>query len=174
MRSHESQDNPRQFARMPVRGLTAEQIFDSLAQATGYLQPFDPEQPLNFNQDQARQEFLETFESDTGVERQSTILQALALMNGSFASDATSVQELLRSRNDKNGTLIAIAEAPFFNDEQRVEALFLTTLSRPPREAEKARFLAYLKDHAATDVAARPLADLFWTLLNTTEFLSNH
>lgn len=174
VRSHESQDNPRQFARMPVRGLTAEQIFDSLAQATGYLQPFDPEQPLNFNQDQARQEFLETFESDTGVERQSTILQALALMNGSFASDATSVQELLRSRNDKNGTLIAIAEAPFFNDEQRVEALFLTTLSRLPREAEKARFLAYLKDHAATDVAARPLADLFWTLLNTTEFLSNH
>ena len=159
---------------MPVRGLTAEQIFDSLAQATGYLQPFDPEQPLNFNQDQARQEFLETFESDASVERQSTILQALALMNGSFASDATSVQELLRSRNDKNGTLIAIAEAPFFNDEQRVEALFLTTLSRFPREAEKVRFLAYLKEHAVTDVAARPLADLFWTLLNTTEFLSNH
>ena len=174
LRTHETQDNPRHFARMPVRGLTAEQIFDSLAQATGYLQPFDPEQPLNFNQDQARQEFLETFESDSSVERQSTILQALALMNGSFASDATSVQELLRSRNDKNGTLIAIAEAPFFNDEQRVEALFLTTLSRLPKDTEKARFLTYLKDHAATDVAARPLADLFWTLLNTTEFLSNH
>ncbi len=174
LRSHESQDNPRQFARMPVRGLTAEQIFDSLAQATGYLQPFDPEQPLNFNQDQGRQEFLETFETDTGIERQSTILQALALMNGSFASDATSVQELLRSRNDKNGTLVAIAEAPFFNDEQRIEALFLTTLSRFPTEAEKTRFLTYLKDHAATDVPARPLADLFWTLLNTTEFLSNH
>lgn len=174
IRSHESQDNPRQFARMPVRGLTAEQIFDSLAQATGYLQPFDPEQPLNFNQDQARQEFLETFEVDTGIERQSTILQALALMNGSFASDATSPQEILRARNDKNGTLIAIADAPFFNDEQRIEALFLTSLSRFPTEAEKTRFLAYLKQHTATDVPARPLADLFWTLLNTTEFLSNH
>ena len=174
IRSHESQDNPRQFARMPVRGLTAEQIFDSLAQATGYLQPFDPEQTLNFNQDQARQEFLETFESDTGIERQSTILQALALMNGSFASDATSVQELLRARNDKNGNLIAIAEAPFFTSEQRVEALFLTTLSRFPTDSEKRRFLAYLKDHEATDVPSRPLADLFWTLLNTTEFLSNH
>ncbi|RLS58342.1 MAG: DUF1553 domain-containing protein [Planctomycetota bacterium] len=174
IRSDASQDNPRQFARMPVRGLTAEQIFDSLAQATGYLQPFDPEQPLNFNQDQARQEFLETFETDTGIERQSTILQALALMNGTFASDATSVQELLRSRNDKNGTLVAIAEAPFFNDEQRIEALFLTTLSRFPTDAEKIRFLAYLQTNAATDVPARPLADLFWTLLNTTEFLSNH
>ncbi len=174
IRTHESQDNLRQFARMPVRGLTAEQIFDSLAQATGYLQPFDPEQTLNFNQDQARQEFLETFETDTGIERQSTILQALALMNGSFASDATSVQELLRTRNDKNGTLIAIAEAPFFTPEQRIEALFLTTLSRFPSDTEQTRFLAYLKDHEATDVPARPLADLFWTLLNTTEFLSNH
>ena len=174
LRTDESQDNPRQFARMPVRGLTAEQIFDSLAQATGYLQPFDPEQPLNFNQDQARQEFLETFETDTGIERQSTILQALALMNGSFASDATSVQEMLRSRNDKNGTLIAIAEAPFFTSEQRVEALFLTTLSRFPTDSEKERFLTYLKKHEATDIPARPLTDLFWTLLNTTEFLSNH
>ena len=174
MRTDESQDNPRQFARMPVRGLTAEQIFDSLAQATGYLQPFDPEQTLNFNQDPARQEFLETFETDTGIERQSTILQALALMNGTFASDATSVQEILRARNDKNGTLIAIAEAPFFTPEQRVEALFLATLSRFPSEAEKSRFLDHLKDHEASDVPARPLADLFWTLLNTTEFLSNH
>ncbi len=174
VRSDASQDNPRQFARMPVRGLTAEQIFDSLAQATGYLQPFDPEQTLNFNQDQARQEFLETFETDTGIERQSTILQALALMNGSFASDATSVQEILRTRNDKNGTLIAIAEAPFFTPDQRIEALFLTTLSRFPSDTEKTRFLAYLQDHEATDVPARPLADLFWTLLNTTEFLSNH
>lgn len=174
IRTDESQDNPRQFARMPVRGLTAEQIFDSLAQATGYLQPFDPEQPLNFNQDQARQEFLETFETDSGAERQSTILQALALMNGSFASDATSVQEILRTRNDKNGTLIAIAEAPFFTPEQRVDALFLTTLSRLPSDSEKQKFLDYLQKHAATDVPARPLADLFWTLLNTTEFLSNH
>ena len=174
IRTGESQDDPRQFARMPVRGLTAEQIFDSLAQATGYLQPFDPEQPLNFNQDQVRREFLETFETDAGAERQSTILQALALMNGSFASDATSVQEILRTRNDKNGTLIAIAEAPFFTPEQRVEALFLTTLSRLPTESEKQKFLDYLQKHEATDVPARPLADLFWTLLNTTEFLSNH
>lgn len=174
LRTDDSQDNPRQFARMPVRGLTAEQIFDSLAQATGYLQPFDPEQPLNFNQDQVRQEFLETFETETGIERQSTILQALALMNGTFASDATSVQEILRARNDKNGTLIAIAEAPFFTSEQRIEAIFLTTLSRFPTDSEKERFLAYLKENEATDVPARPLADLFWTLLNTTEFLSNH
>ena len=81
---------------------------------------------------------------------------------------------MLRARNDKNGTLIAIAEAPFFTPEQRVDALFLTTLSRFPTESERERLIAYLKKNEATDVPARPLADLFWTLLNTTEFLSNH
>src|SRR5690606_23043990 len=34
--THESQKEPRLFARMAVRGLTAEQLFDSLARATGY------------------------------------------------------------------------------------------------------------------------------------------
>ena len=91
-----------------------------------------------------------------------------------YVALATSVQEILRTRNDKNGTLIAIAEAPVFTPEQRVEALFLTTLSRLPTESEKQKFLDYLQKHEATDVPARPLADLFWTLLNTTEFLSNH
>src|SRR5262249_35653011 len=34
--SHESQDDPRLFARMAVKGMTPEQLFDSLAQATGF------------------------------------------------------------------------------------------------------------------------------------------
>src|SRR5262249_16180344 len=35
-RTHPSQDDPRLFGRMAIRGLTAEQLFDSLALATGY------------------------------------------------------------------------------------------------------------------------------------------
>src|SRR5205823_12389562 len=34
--SHRSQDEPTLFARMPLRALTAEQLFDSVARATGY------------------------------------------------------------------------------------------------------------------------------------------
>src|SRR5262249_47929951 len=34
--THPGQEEPRRFARMSLRGLTAEQLFDSLAQATGY------------------------------------------------------------------------------------------------------------------------------------------
>ena len=35
-RSHPSQDDPRQFACMALRGLSGEQLFDSLSQATGF------------------------------------------------------------------------------------------------------------------------------------------
>src|SRR5262249_44712298 len=34
--THKSQDDPTLFARMPLRGLTGEQLFDSVAMATGY------------------------------------------------------------------------------------------------------------------------------------------
>src|ERR1700691_43035 len=35
-KTHASQDNPRLFARMNVRGMSPEQLFDSITEATGY------------------------------------------------------------------------------------------------------------------------------------------
>ena len=67
------------FATMPVRGLSAGQLFDSLTQATG-AEPGD-----------ARGRFLELFagSDDRPVEAETTIIQALSMMNGSFVEDAT-------------------------------------------------------------------------------------
>lgn len=156
------------FARMPVRGLTAEQIFDSLAVAVGYRQPFDPEQTLNFNNDQARQEFVAMFgnQADSAPDRTATILQALALMNGSFIGEAT---DLAESR-----TLAAVVDAPFLSESEKIDSLYLTTLGRFPEPEERERmseFLSSTDDLAARQVA---LADIFWVLLNSSEFLLNH
>ena len=62
------------FASMPVRGLSPGQLFDSLTQATG-AEPGD-----------ARARFLELFASrdDRPVEAETTIIQALTMMNGSL------------------------------------------------------------------------------------------
>lgn len=160
--------DPRLFARMPVRAMTPEQIFDSLAQAVGYRQPFDPEQPINFNNDQARQEFLENFknESESPTERGSTILQALQLMNGRFISDATDLAD--------SQTLAAVIDAPFLDTAGKVEALFLTTLTRPPTEGEMAKFEAYVESGGARNDKVAALGDVFWALLNSSEFLTNH
>jgi hypothetical protein len=167
-RTDASQDTPRTFARMPVRAMSPEQIFDSLAQATGYLQPFNPEEALDFNNDPARQEFLETFanDSESTTERQSTILQALTLMNGSFVASATDVAP--------SQTLAAIAEAPFLNDQERVDALFFATLSRPPQPAELERFVGYIKSGGAEADPKLALADVLWALMNSSEFAMNH
>ena len=61
---------------------------------------------------------------------ETSILQALALMNGKLTSDATDLE--------KSETLVAVAEAPFLETRQRVESLFLATLSRKPADEELA------------------------------------
>jgi hypothetical protein len=163
-----SQSDPRLFSRMAVRGLSPEQLFDSLAQATGYRQPFDPEQPLNFNNDATRQELIALFASevDSPTQKVTTILQALALMNGEFVGNAT---DLADSR-----TLAAIHDAPFLSETDRIESIFLTTLSRYPTPAERTRCLDYLQQGGAHGDAAAALTDLFWALLNSSEFRLNH
>ena len=66
-------------------------------------------------------------------------------------------------------TLAAILEVPWLDDAGRLEALFLATLSRPPTAAERERFLVLIKKGGRNG-----LADVFWTLLNSSEFLFNH
>jgi hypothetical protein len=93
---------------------------------------------------------------------QVSILQALSLLNGEWISEQTGVD---------SPSVRAVAEAPFFTDERRIETLFLATLSRPPTAVERDRYLAHLKSAANQKQA---LSDVLWTLLNSQEFLVNH
>lgn len=148
------QEDVRYFARMAVRGLSPEQIFDSLEQATG------------LRDDAARQEFLERFASDGGmsIDVHSTILQALTMMNGRFIGAATHLEQ--------SATLTAAAEFPLFDDRQRIETLFLAALARRPTDQELSRMTQHLESAAGDKKTA--LADVFWVLLNSSEFLFNH
>ena len=57
---------------------------------------------------------------------------------------------------------------------QRVETLFLTALSRPPTAAELQKYSSYVESGGAAKDRKKALADVFWALLNTKEFLFNH
>ena len=57
-KTHATQSEPQQFARMAVQGLTGEQLFDSVAVAVGHLESFQQQQPFQFNQNGPRAEFL--------------------------------------------------------------------------------------------------------------------
>jgi hypothetical protein len=156
--AHPTQADPRVFARMNVKGLSAEQLFDSMATATGYRDPV----PLAAQTVQGwpakspRGQFLAKFGGGSArTDMQVSILQALSLMNGEWVSRQTdpAAGELLR----------AVADAPFLTDERRVETLFLATLSRRPDKEELARYLAHLRKAADPKHA---LSDVLWVLIN--------
>jgi hypothetical protein len=166
---HPGQDDPRLFARMAVRGLSAEQLFDSLAEATEYQDnsPAIMSRFVNPDSFSPRQKFLSRFaHQDKPTEAPTSILQALYLMNNSFVAERTSLEQ--------NKTLATIADAAKTDTSRRVETLFLVVLSRKPTAVEQKRFVAYIDGRGASGGHRRALADVFWVLLNSAEFRLNH
>jgi hypothetical protein len=179
-RSHPGQDDPTLFARAALRGLTAQQLFDSLAQATGYQEGNN--QMVGFNPfgGTTRGQFVTKFTNatDKPTEVQTSILQALTLMNGKVMADATHVQN--------SETLAAIADVPFMSIGSKIETLYLAALSRKPTTRETERMSAYVEARAIRggrllltprdieERRAEALADIFWVLLNSGEFYLNH
>jgi hypothetical protein len=161
------------FARMPLRGLSAEQLFDSVAQATGYRDSGGGDDlftGLLGGNRSARSEFLTKFaQSERPTETQTSILQALTLMNGKVIARATALEH--------SETLAAVADAPFLTTAERVETLYLATLSRKPQPKELDRAIRFVEDGTKDkdgEVGGNALADLFWALLNSPEFILNH
>jgi hypothetical protein len=172
LRSHLGQDDPRLFARMHLRGLSPAQLFDSVATATGYQEAQGPNQ--FFNNNTVRGNFLARFAegTDRPTEVQTSILQALAMMNGRLTSEATDLQ--------RSTTLAAVTDAPFMNTQAKIEALYLAALSRKPTAKELSRLGRYVEDGGVstakekTQQRAEALADVFWAILNSGEFRFNH
>lgn len=161
-----SQSELDHFARMPLKRMTPEQLYDSLVQATGFRDSNTTQQPLNpFGDDSVRNQFLAKFSDQSArrSEAQTSIPQALSLMNGVFTNDATSLE--------RSQIMSAIIELPVLDTAGRIETLCLATLSRLPDEEESKLFVEYVQQSADEKEA---LADVFWVLLNSAEFIFNH
>lgn len=165
--THASQEELRTFSRMPLKALSPEQVFDSLATAVGYRGD-NTVQRFNFAVNTPRGEIQSRFSNpvDRRTEFQMSILQALALMNGRFISDATSL--------DRSETLAAIIDSPFLSTREKLDTLFLSTLARPMRGSEVGRLVPYVEGGGPSRNRNRALADVFWVLLNSSEFILNH
>ncbi|WP_339907937.1 DUF1549 and DUF1553 domain-containing protein [Symmachiella dynata] len=164
----DSQSDPRLYAKMAIQGLTTEQLFDSLAEATGFFESNADRNPLNINDSSERAKFRQLFGNEAGgpVDAETTILQALALMNGEFVESATDLEQ--------STTLTAVAESPFLDTPERIRTLFLASLSRYPSGPELERMVAYVDLGGSTDDSKTALGDVFWALLNSSEFILNH
>jgi hypothetical protein len=157
-RTDDSQDHTPLPARMAVKALTGEQFFDSLALATGYREDQDG--------GAARRLFVSRFaQTGTAEEPETSVQQALTLLNGRFVAWAVDPEQC--------PTLIAITQTPGMNRTERIEALYLAGLSRKPSAKELEQLESFV-GKAQPDRQAERLADVFWTLLNSAEFRLNH
>lgn len=162
--------NPRRlelFAQMNVKTLSAEQVYDCITVATLFEQAPASGYFIDRIGNSARDEFLAQFKTSAGkmTEYQGGIPQALTLMNGSLISGATGLSS--------SGLLKSLA-APFFTNEQRIEILYLATLSRKPTENEWEILRDYVSNRDERVPLQEPLADILWALLNSAEFTMNH
>ena len=164
--SHPSQQDTRLLARMPLRGLSPEQLFDSLAVATE-LPATEAEDPRTsfFGPPSPRARFLARFPAqDPNTAYQTSILQALYLMNSDLVALQTSLP--------RNRALATLAEQRT-STARKLESLYLVVLSRKPRPEESERFIQYVDAGGPAGESKKALADVFWVLLNSPEFLLN-
>jgi hypothetical protein len=159
---------PELYVHMPVKTLTAEQLYDSVnrvlhRKTTSMMPGANIESPLL---DPLRQAFVARLDTRgrNALDYQAGILQALALLNGRDLAEAT---------DPVNSPLLGSIQAPFLNDDQRLEALFLAALARLPNEEELVLCRAQVAKYAESD-RGKAYSDVLWSLMNTAEFALNH
>ena len=170
------------FARMLLKPMTPEQLFDSLMTATA----------AKISTDKAARSALRTawldqlvvnFGNDEGEEGtfNGTVVQALMLMNGKEMNDAVMDQ--------KDGTVATVLRDKAFSDGTAggaIKKLYLAALNRPPTGKELTKILndaelRTLRDRQGKVIPQAAAAfwtyyyqDVFWSLLNSNEFILNH
>jgi hypothetical protein len=158
------------FAQMNIKSFTAEQLYDSIAvatrQETSLAGAADQSGLVRFS-DISRQGFIEQFRAPAGqaTDYHAGIPQALALMHGGLVHNATDMAT--------SGLLKSLA-APFLTDEQRLDALFLSTLSRYPTDSERELMEGPVATAKTEAERQQALGDILWALVNSAEFTLNH
>ena len=94
-----------------------------------------------------------------------TIPQRLLMMNGEL------VHERIKDNLVANAATRILATAP--NDAKVVEATYLAVLSRRPSPEEATYFVQTLSQKGFLSRKAKQ-EDLYWALINSTEFSWNH
>lgn len=171
--SRAATDEPSQglaFARMNIKSLTADQLYDCISVATEFETPQNrnaEEGALSRIGNRSRQAFIEQFRAPPGqrTDYHAGIPQALTLMHGYLIHGATDLS---------SSGLLKSLDAPFFTNEQRIETLFLATLSRYPEPAEQEKMLEYVEAASSDAERSSALGDILWALLNSAEFTFIH
>ena len=176
-------DDAKFLSHYPVKRLPAEVILDAVSQVTGVPSKFNGYpagwRSLQLPDSKVDSGFLSSFGrpdrlNTCSCERSSepSMTQALHLANGE------TVNEKLRAENG----IVAKILASKASDDQVIDDLFVSALSRGPTDAERERLVKILADSVAgltepkqqAEARRQAIEDLYWATLTGNEFLFNH
>lgn len=148
----------------PLKSVSPEQVFDSMEESLHLpVSRVDPTAPRFTGERMQLISRLSESGSRSPADYAAGIPQALLMMNGRLTSEAVNLESsrLLRS----------VADAPFFETNDRIETLYLSVLTRRPT-AEEAKELSSFFDSRTDELSRkRAMGELLWALLNSPEFV---
>jgi hypothetical protein len=164
---HNLADRPEQgelpwFSRYYARQMQPEAVFDSLRLVADARRKSGGAEP-------ARADFLGQFsvpmDNDEGEEShlfRGDIRQSVLLMTGPL---------MQRAVNSDEGAVLRMVEASNMSLEEKVTHLFLAAVSRHPDRRELELAVAMIRGSEKPETA---LQDIWWALLNSSEFILDH
>ncbi|QVL33128.1 DUF1549 domain-containing protein [Telmatocola sphagniphila] len=183
---NKSADKEAYFSRMLLKAMSPEVLFESLMEATKAGAGVRRDE-LRDRRQIWQQKLVNNFGDDEGneVSFNGTIVQALLMMNG---------DEINKALNSKGASVIERAIARHkVNDQEIIKELYYSALSRPMSTAanipvldkktgkptgsftsESKFVMEALLEAKKTNKLKEFYNDLFWSLLNTNEFILNH
>jgi hypothetical protein len=151
------------YSRYYMRRMAAEQMIDTISQVTGIPERFRgfPEGTRAMQVHSARSGafMLSAFgrpNRDTICEREAVpdIVQTLHMISGETI----------------NGRLAKWQPNPELNDQQQIDSVYLSSLSRYPSASEREQ----IESRLASQERRAVFQDVLWAILNSREFLYNH
>ncbi|HUR54274.1 MAG TPA: DUF1549 domain-containing protein [Gemmataceae bacterium] len=190
------------FARMQLKALSPEVLFESLMVATKAEVRSNADQRKALR-DRWMQKLVRNFGDDEGNELSfnGTVVQALLMMNGSELNGEIGASAGRKGNAGEGNAVVDAIKKRGGNPSAIYDELFLMTVSRHPTAAEIAKLEGVRNGAAAVKVGAEPpkkgpnpkgpaggsiavgassaqdlsfYQDVFWALLNTNEFMLNH
>jgi len=159
-------DDRELYSHRAVRALLPEQLYESLISVTGreFIAKKGDAGLMLKKKGGPREQFIDFFrvsdEQPDVLDYQSGIPQALKLMNAPI----TNALGVTINR--------AIKTVGASDTEKMIEFLYVSGLSRRPTADETRRRVAYVRQHPVNPIAG--YTDIFWSLMNSSEFVLNH
>jgi hypothetical protein len=157
------------WAVFPITQLRPEQVSGSLFQACS-LKAIDSTSSIftRLKTFGDGQDFLKSF-GDRGEDEFDseavTITQRLVLMNGNSVAERTKV--------DLVGNACTRIDRMVADNAKAIELVFLSVFNRLPTETEAGKMLPHLEGQKG-NARSRAINDIYWAMINSTEFSWNH